>query len=144
MNRLQKIAWFNLIVITTTIIVTTAAITIEVHIRGYSTIGWLFIGLMAPLKLTPLLFRKRHGNDKVISDERDLYIKDRAFSFSNVIFWWTFILSCFLLWWFVGPKNSVPTLVLPLLAVGSALFIEIVCSISILVQYAKDGNNKNE
>jgi hypothetical protein len=144
MNRLQEIAWFNLIVITTTIIVTAAVITIEFHIRGYSTIGWLFIGLMAPLKFTPLLFRKPHDNDKVISDERDLYIKNRAFSLSNAIFWWTFILSCFLLWWFVGPENSVPTLVLPVLAAGSALFIKIVCSISILVQYAQDGNNKNE
>ena len=137
MNRLQKIAWFNLIVVTITIIVTAAAISIEIYIRGYSTIGWLGIGLLSPLKFTPVLFKKPPGEDKVIADERDLLIQERAFSYSNVIFWWTFIVLCILAWLLIGPEKSVPTLVLPLLAAGSALFIKIICSIAILVLYAR-------
>ncbi len=49
MNRYQKIAWFNLIVITATIIVTAIAITVEFRIRGYSTIGLWFVGILVLL-----------------------------------------------------------------------------------------------
>ena len=53
MNRYQKLAWFNLIVITVTIIITTTAIAIEIHWRGYSTIAPGFIVILALLKLNP-------------------------------------------------------------------------------------------
>ncbi len=54
MNRYQKLAWFNLIVITVFIIVTTTVITIELQMRGYSTIGLWCVGILALLRLNPL------------------------------------------------------------------------------------------
>jgi hypothetical protein len=141
-NRYQKLAWFNLIVITVTIITTTTAIAMEIHWRGYSTIGIWFVAILVLLKFKPFLFKKPQGQNKVVCDERDEFIIKRAVSFAFKAFWWIFVLSSFLLWWFIGPRNSVPTLTLPLMALGGALFITIVCSVAILFQYGRGGKGE--
>jgi len=141
MNRYQKIAWFNLIVIALTITITSAAIAIEFHIRGYSTFAPGFVVILALLRLKPFLFKKPQGQDKVVSDERDDLIIKRAASIAYTVFWWIFFLSCFLLFLIIGPKSSVPTITLPLIAVGGALFLKIVCSVAILVQYGWGGKD---
>jgi hypothetical protein len=136
MNRYQKLAWFNIIVITATIIITTAAVAIEFHIRGYSTTGfWFFVGSLSLLKFKPFLFKKPQGSNKVVCDERDSFIIKRALSFAYTTFWWIFVLSCFLLFLIIGPRNSVPIITLPLMAIAGALFMQIMCSVAILIQY---------
>ena len=138
MNRLQKLAWFNLIVIAAAILITALAITIEVSIRGYSTIGfWVFVALLSSLKLKPYLFKK--SRNKVLSDERDDLIQKRALSFAYTLFWIVLVVSSFAIFIStgMGPKSSVPAITLPLMVIGGALFIQVVCSISILVQYGR-------
>jgi len=137
MNRYQKLAWWNIIIITFTIIVTTSAIAIEFHIRGYSEIGLYFIAPLVLLKFNRFLFKKPQSEGGVLSDERDSLIIKRALSFSFMAFWWVFLISSFLLWWFIGPRNSVPTITLPLMVFAAGLFIKIVCSAAILVQYGR-------
>ena len=141
MNRYQKLAWFNLIVITAFFIVTTAVITIELQIRGYSTNGLWCMGILVLLKFKPFMFKKPQGQDKVVCDERDTLIVKRALSFAYTTFWWVFIASSFAVHIFMGmgPKSSVPTITLPLMAVGGALFMKIVSSVAILVQYGRGG-----
>ena len=78
MNRYQKLAWLNLIVITSTIIITSTAIAVEIYIRGYSTIGFWFIGILVILKFNRFLFKKPQGQDQVVCDERDSLIIKRA------------------------------------------------------------------
>jgi hypothetical protein len=138
MNRYQKLAWWNIIVITFAIIITTAAISIEFHIRGYSTLGIYFIAPLVLLKFNHFLFKKPQSKGGVVSDERDTLIIKRALVFSFMAFWWVFLISSFLLWWFIGPRNSVPTITLPLMVFAAALFIKIVCSVAILVQYGRE------
>jgi len=137
MNRYQKLAWFNLIVITATILITALAIAVEVRVRGYSTIGfWVFVALLLPLKLKPYLFKK--SEDKVLSDERDSFIVQRATSFAYKSFWFVFFASSLAVHIFKGwGRDSVPAGILPLMAIGGALFIIIVSSISILFQYGR-------
>ena len=137
MNRYQKLAWFNLIVITVTIIITSTAIAIEVHMRGYSTNGLFFMAPLVLLKFTPFMFKKPESRSGVVCDERDSFIRKRALSFAYTTFWIVFVILSFLLWWFIGPRNSVPTLTLPLMVLGGALFMRIVCSVAILVQYGR-------
>ncbi len=137
MNRYQKLAWWNLIIITFTIIITTAAIAIEFHIRGYSTLGIYFIAPLVLLKFNRFLFKKPQSEGGVVSDERDSLIIKRALVFTFMAFWWVFVISSFLLWWFIGPRNSVPTITLPLMALGGGIFMKIVCSAAILVQYGR-------
>jgi len=145
MNRYQKLAWYNLIVIAATIIITSTAVAIEFHIRGYSTTGlWFFVGILLLLKFKPFLFKKPQGQDKVVCDERDSFIIKRALSFAYTTFWIVFVASCFLLFLIIGPRNSVPTITLPLMAIGGALFMKIVCSVAILVQYGRGGKDGRE
>jgi hypothetical protein len=138
MNRYQKIAWWNLIVITFTIIITTAAIAIEFRIRGYSTLGIYFIAPLALLKFNRFLFKKPQSKGGVVSDERDSLIIKRALAFTFMAFWWVLVISSFLLWWFIGPRNSVPTITLPLMALGGGIFMKIVCSVAILILYGRE------
>jgi hypothetical protein len=142
MNRYQKLAWWNLIVITFTIIITSAAVAIEIYIRGYSTIGPCFIVILALLKLNPFLFKKPQGRNKVVCDERDSFIQKRALSFAYTTFWIVFFISSFLLFLIIGPKSSVPTITLPLMVFGGAVFMKIVCSAAILVQYGRGGKGE--
>jgi hypothetical protein len=137
MNRYKKLAWFNLIVITATIIIATTAIVIEIHMRGYSTLGLFFIAPLALLKLKPFLFKKPQGQNRVVSDERDSFIIKRARSFAYTTFWIVFFVSSFAVHILkgMGPKSSIPTITLPLMAVGGAILMQIVCSIAVLVQY---------
>jgi hypothetical protein len=138
MNRYQKLAWWNIIVITLTIIIATAAIVIEFRIRGYSTLGIYFIAPLVLLKFNRFLFKKPQSEGGVVSDERDSLIIKRALVFTFMAFWWVFLISSLLLWWFIGPRNSVPTITLPLMAFAAALFMKIVCSVAILVQYGRE------
>jgi len=137
MNRYQKLAWWNLIVITFTIIITTAAIAIEFHIRGYSELGLYFIAPLVLLRFNPFLFKKPQSEGGVVSDERDSFIIKRAVSFAYTTFWIVFFLLSFLLFIFLGPRSSVPTITLPLMVFGGAVFMKIVCSAAILVQYGR-------
>lgn len=139
MNRYQKLAWWNLIVITFTIIITTAAIAIEFHIRGYSELGLYFIAPLVLLRFNPFLFKKPQSKGEVVSDERDSFIVKRALSFAYTCFWIVFIVSSFAVHIFMGmgPESSIPTITLPLIAVGGALFMKILCSAAILVQYGR-------
>ncbi len=141
MNRHQKIAWFNLIVIAATVILTSIAIAVEVHIRGYSTSGLWFVALLVLLKFTPFLFKKPESPSGVVSDERDDSIRKRAVLYAWAAFWWVFVVSCVLLFIIVGPENSVPTIVLPLMALAGGLFLTAAYSVAILVQYGRGGNS---
>ena len=144
MNRYQKLAWLNIIVIISTIIITTTAIAVEIHIRGFSTIGFWFITILVILKFKPFMFKKPQARDKVVLDERDIDITKKALAIAYKIFWYVLISVCFLLFLIIGPRNSVPVTTLPLIAIGSALFIQVACSVSMLVQYGRGGKNTNK
>jgi hypothetical protein len=136
MNKFQKIAWFNLAIMTLTIVATSAGIAVELRMRGYSTIApWLFVGGLVLLKLTRFLFDKPQSPYGVVADERDHQILQKALAFAWTAFWFVFVGSCLLSFLLIGPRNSVPAITLPLIAVGAGLFVKIVCSISILIQY---------
>ena len=144
MNRYQKLAWFNIIVITATIVITTAGIAIEIRWRGYSTIAPCFFLILILLRLNPFLFKKPKGQNMVVSDERDSFIIKRAVSFAYTTFWIVFIVSSFAVHIFkgMGPKSSVPTISLPLMAVGGGLLMKILSSVAILVQYGRRGKGE--
>ena len=140
MNRLQKLSWFNLIVIFATIIITTIVIMVELEKKGYSDSSlWFFVIPLLSLKLKPFLFKKPQGQDNVVLDERDINITKRALAIAYKIFWYVLISLCFLLFLIIGPRNSVPVITLPLIAIGSALFIQVACSVSILILYSWGG-----
>lgn len=143
MNRYQKLAWFNLIVIVVTIIVTSTVTAIELRTRGYSTIGPCFVLIMVLMRLNPFLFKKPQGQNSVICDERDSLIVKRALAVACKAFWIVLVLSSFSLFFLLGLRSSVPTITLSLMALGGGLFMKTVCSVAILVQY-NSGGKSNE
>lgn len=142
MNRYQKLAWFSLIVIAVTIIVTVTAVAIEFRVRGYSTIGIWFFAIMGILNYNKYFFKKPQGQDTVVHDERDSIILEKAVSFSYKAFWIALIVSTISLFLIIGPRNSVPSISLPLLAFGGGVFMKIACSVSILFQYGRTGRGE--
>lgn len=143
MNRLQKLSWFNIIIIFATIIITTTVIMVEVAKKGYSNFGLYFLAIPVLLKFNPFLLKKLQSRDKVVLDERDIDITKRALAITYKIFWFVFIAFCFLLFIIIGPRGFVPVITLPLIAIGSAFFMRVVCSVSILIQYGKEGKGKD-
>ena len=97
--------------------------------------------IMALLKFNRFLFKKPESASGVVSDERDSFIIKRAVSFAYTTFWIVFVLSTFLSFLIIGPRNSVPTITLPLMALGGAVLMKILSSAAILVQYGRGGNN---
>ena len=143
MNRLQKIQWFNIIVILATIIITTTVIMVEIARKGYSNNGLYFLAIPVLLKFNRFLLKKIPSRDKVILDERDIDITKRALAITYKIFWFVFIFVCFAIFLITGPRGSVPVITLPLIAIGGAFFMRVVCSASILILYGR-GEKENE
>ena len=98
MNKAQKIAWFNIIVLGTTASLTGVSILVVWLIAGMPrALGGLgFLGLCGVMGLSPLIFRRKEG--EVSFDERDQLINYRAVLFAYSIFWpaFTAVLDSFI------------------------------------------------
>jgi hypothetical protein len=89
------------------------------------------------LRFTPYLFKKPQSPAGVVTDERDELILKNAVARAWMAFWWVFVALCFVAFLIVGPRNSVPTITLPLMAIGAGLFLKVACSVGILIQYGR-------
>ena len=138
MNRYQKLAWWNIIVITASIVVTTAIILIEIQTKGYSTFFLWGIGILVLMRFNPFLFKKPKGQDTVVSDERDELIVKRAATVAYTTFWIVLVAFSMAIFWStgMGPKSTVPAITLPLMVLGGGILMKLVGSVAILVQYS--------
>jgi hypothetical protein len=142
MNRLQKLSWFNLIIIVASLAMVAIVMAVEMARKGYSSISIYFLAPLVLIKLIPFILKKRHGVDQVIIDERDIAISKKAMAVAYKTFWIIFLSFSFLLFIVIGPRGSVPVITLPLVAIGGALLIRIVCSVSILILYGREGTHE--
>ena len=143
MNRWQKIAWFNLIVIVAgSVISVVAAGTLppEERLMPPNRVTVVIIISLVLVGMAKTIFRK--ADKGVDFDERDTQIHRRA-----KLFGWTgcglgmvaTIMVCYIA---VGPRGSFPPLALPIIPlVGTAFFI-LVASIAALIQYGLGGKKK--
>jgi hypothetical protein len=109
MNKQQKIAWFNLVVVTLALGLSVIAFSIGYFIFGaparQAAGGFGFIGIMGFLGLTPVLFRK--DKDKVQADERDLMILRKANIIAYSVFWLLFGAAAMVPWFIIGPDGTI-------------------------------------
>jgi peptidoglycan/LPS O-acetylase OafA/YrhL len=143
MNRWQKIAWFNLIVIAAAFvicIVIAAKMPLKDAITPPSPLTFIIIPALVLVAISEkVIFRKK--SEQVDRDERDRQI-DRI---SQHIGWMAFALAmvaglllCYLA---VGPKGALYPLVLPLMAcMGGGVHIMVVSSAT-LIQYGWGGED---
>jgi hypothetical protein len=100
MSAWQKLAWFNLAVIASTVVLVVALIPVLGTTRAQGGLG-----LLGLLGLAPLFLRRR---SVVIDDERDQLIRLRSGLIGFSIFWLAFVAGCMALPAFYGWEGLVP------------------------------------
>ena len=141
MNRMQKIAWFNLIVISLAIVLSVIAFSIGYFIFGLpanrAAGGFGFIGIMGFCGLSPVLFRK--DKNKAQFDERDTAIQRKAAIIAYSIFWLLFVAAAMIPWFIIGPNGTITTNYLPWMVFGGMCVVMLLQSIVILNEYGWKG-----
>jgi len=148
MNRAQKIAWFNLIVLLTALGLSTIAIGVFYFIVGLPMRGALggfgFIGVVGLTGLSPILFRKE--KKQASFDERDLLIAKKASLVAYSIFWVLFVAAAMIPWFIIGPKGAITVNYLPWMVFGGMVVVMLVQSVVTLDEYGwrnKDGGKQD-
>jgi len=139
MNRAQKIALYNLIVIMASLTITGAAVGILAIVLGMpKALGGLgFLGILGLIGLSPILFFKKQG--QLGFDERDLLIYNRASLVAYSLFWVFFTAACMVPWLVFGRGAKIPVVVLPCMLAGGFVIVQLIQSIAILIQYGRGG-----
>jgi len=143
MNRQQKIAWFNLIVVSLALGLSVIAFSIGYFIFGVSvhqaSAGFGFMGIMGFYGLNPVLFRK--GKSKVQFDERDTAIQRKSVIIAYSIFWVLFVAAAMIPWFIIGPNGTITTNYLPWMVFGGMCVVMLLQSIVTLNEYGWKGKN---
>jgi hypothetical protein len=100
MSAWQKLAWFNLAVLASTIVLVVSLIPVLGTTRAHGGLG-----LLGLLGFAPLFLR---GGRVVIDDERDQMIRLRSGLIGFSIFWLAFVAGCMLLPALYGWDGLVP------------------------------------
>jgi hypothetical protein len=144
MNRFQKLARFNLIVILIALTLSAIAVSVLYFIVDLpmqrALGGFGFMGITGLIGLSPVLYKKERG--KVSFDERDELINLRAVLAAYSVFWLVFTAACMIPWSIIGPSGSISVNVLPIMLFGIGITLALVHSLVILIQYGR--GNKGE
>jgi len=143
MNKTQKIAWYNLIVIVASLTISGAAIGILAILHGMPrALGGLgFLGICGLIGLSPILFWKKRG--EVGFDERDQLIYKRATLVAYSVFWVFFTAACMIPWWILETGARIRVVLLPLMLAAGFIIVQLIQSVAILAQYGQGIKEKN-
>ncbi len=140
MNRWQKIAWFELIVIVIgSVISVIAAGTLppEERLMPPNRVTVVIIISFILVGMSKTIFRK--ADKGVDFDERDRQIHRRAKLFGWIGLGFGMVATIFVCYIVVGPMGSFPPLALPVIPlVGVAIYM-IVASVAALILYGRGG-----
>jgi hypothetical protein len=140
MNRQQKIAWFNLIVVSLALGLSVIAFCIVYFIFGIpahrAAAGFGFMGIMGFIGLTPVLFKDKN---KVQADERDLAILRKATVTAYSVFWILFVAATMIPWFIIGPNGTITVNYLPWMVFGGMCVVMLLQSIVTLNEYGWRG-----
>jgi hypothetical protein len=137
MNRLQRIARFNLAVVLIALALSAIAICVLYFIVGLpiqrALGGFGFIGIYALAAFSPLLYKKESG--KVAIDERDLLLQRKDSLRAYMIFWCLFVLAAMIPFFVLGPDGTVSVKYLAGMVFGGMATVILVQSIVTLEEY---------
>lgn len=130
MSASQKHAWFNLVVISMSLV----AVGCLYPILGWKAHGAL--GFSGLLGLGPFFYRKQKG--EVVLDERTILIQQRSALLGYSIFWVVYVLAASLLSPFVyGIDGSVPVVVVQFSVFYSMVLFIGVMSLATIIQHSR-------
>ena len=143
MNRMQKIAVFNLAVLGVAVSASAGAfiiLALVAKLAGhgidkacYSALA--FLGIFGIAGLSPLIFKKDKG--KVTHDERDTLIERTSALGGFAASYLFFIVACMLSWGFFRHKGTIPADIVVLFPIGGLIVVEVVRSTILLTLYRR-------
>ena len=144
MNRMQKMAWFLVITISTAILASAATVTVLYFKVGFPR-AWSGLGALGIVGiggLAPLFFRK--DSRAVIFDERDSLIQRRAALTGFALAYMLMGLTCMVPFIVLGPKATVSIAWLPSIFGLAGISHYLSYSVAILVQYGRGSKDGKE
>ncbi len=143
MNRWQKTAVFNILVIFFSLSFTIGAVTAIGITKGFpkAYAGFGFLGFLGLLGLQPVLFRK--DKSKVSFDERDLLISRRSVILGFTASYLFFVLACMGCWWYARADGMINVRVLPQIVVCGYMISELTRSTSLLIMYGRGSKEEH-
>jgi len=143
MNRTQKSGWFGLTISTLLLILFITRLLAVGPASQLSNFLW-FSPIFGLAVLVIIFFRKKHGQDKVNTDERDSYISRKALiaAFSSLA--GLLIGACMIPPFIAGPTNSISVCLLPAFLYSLFVVFILAYSVAILVQYGWGGKDGKE
>ena len=143
MNRWQKIAVFNILVIFFSLSFTVGAVTAIGITIGFPTAyaGMGFLGFLGLLGLQPVLFRK--DKSKVSYDERDALIGRKAVILGFTASYLFFVFACMGCWWYARADGMMDVRILPLIVAGGYIAAELTRSASLLILYGRGAKEEH-
>jgi len=143
MNRLQKMAWFTVIVTITAVILSGLAVAIAYAKLGMPrALGGLgCMGIAGLAGFAPTIFRR--DEDPVAFDERDRLFKKKA-NLAGFTAAYLFVgLTCMIPFFVLGHERSVRTIWLPMIFMGAGITHFFVYSLATLSQYGWSGKQSD-
>ncbi len=142
MNRAQKMAWFFVIVISSSLILSGTVITVLYLKVGMprALAGLAFMGISGFAGLAPLIFRKDKGT--VQCDERDILINRIAALAGFGLAYLVVGLTCMIPFFALGPNATISVVWLPAIFGAAGITTFLVHSVAILIQYGRGGKEK--
>jgi len=144
MNRVQKIAWSLVVMISVAFFLSCIAIAILYVKVGMpkALAGLGFMGIAGLGGFSALIFQTEKG--KVTLDERDRLINRRAVLAGFGTSYLLVGLACMIPFFILGPKASISVTWLPYIFMGAGLSMFFVHSVAILIQYGWGGEDGRE
>jgi len=147
MNRQQKIAWFQLVVIAVATVASVVNSWLYMQKYGYTFLrawwfgtGWPVILCISLVVLAPVFFRKKKG--RINFDERDLIIDRRAVRIGFGASFFFFMAVCAAIWVTVGIDTAIPAYWLGRIILGVWLIAALVHALTTIVCYGWGGKGE--
>lgn len=144
MNRVQKIACFNLFVTALSAVASLGAVILLTRLVGMpkAWAGMALMGLMVLMAFGPLIFRNQKEQDSVPFDERDVLIYKRAESAAFIATYAFFVTFCSVTLNSVGMNGQVPGYMLLILLAGGFVVLTLAKALALIIQYGWGGEGE--
>ena len=144
MNRIQKLALYQLVVVLGSFGISAVLFGVLFYMYGISKAQWGFLGLLLLIFVHwGKVFFPQKPN-KVEYDERDEKICNKAFRISFYIFWAFFIAGCLIPYVVVGPGKLITVDILMLVLFVTAIVLRLSYSICLLLLYRQGDINEQQ
>jgi uncharacterized membrane protein len=147
MSQLQKYAWFNLVAFALMVVVYVLIVLAHRDVAGRlqlwtsGVLGAMGFSALWALSIS-MIWRSRRG--RVVRDEREVLIWQRATRIAYGIFWSLFVIACLALWGVGGSDKLIPASTFLYFLWGAWITFMVAQSLAIVFQYGREESHVTE